>query len=280
MLRQFLVGAAASGCNIAIHALVMVVVIKVARSADELATAYQTLRLISVMIATVTVLMIAHLAEVLVWSLIYAVIDVAPEGADLSYFAFVNYTTLGYGDVTPVKRWHLLGPMTAMNGVLMFGWSTAVIFEVLRMTLLVERRGGSPTEAGMAQLKSTHTTAGLICIKPAEGVRVSLAEALWFCLVRAASKLPNVPRASDSGKQHETLDRIIGVADCRLHDRNDGTTSAVVYCQYVEYPAGCTVRPGVVLRPRPVARAVATPGVGRVGTPTNRGGPVDRAGRR
>jgi hypothetical protein len=57
--------------------------------------------------------------------------------------------------------------------------------------------------------------------------------------------------------------------------------SAVVYCQYVEYPAGCTVRPGVVLRPRPVARAVATPGdVGRVGTPTNRGGPVDRAGRR
>ena len=88
------------------------------------------------MIATVTVLMIAHLAEVLVWSLIYAVFDVAPEGADLVYFAFVNYTTLGYGDVTPVKRWHLLGPMTAMNGVLLFGWSTAVIFEVLRMTLL------------------------------------------------------------------------------------------------------------------------------------------------
>jgi hypothetical protein len=61
--------------------------------------------------------------------------------------------------------------------------------------------------------------------------------------------------------------------------------SAVVYCQYVAYPAGCVVRPGVVLRPRPVARAV-TPGVGapgvgvRAGTPTNRGGPVDRAGRR
>ena len=56
--------------------------------------------------------------------------------------------------------------------------------------------------------------------------------------------------------------------------------SAVVYCQYVDYPAGCTVRAGVVLRPRPVARAVATPGVGAVGTPMNRGGPVDRVGRR
>src|SRR5712671_929629 len=62
--------------------------------------------------------------------------------------------------------------------------------------------------------------------------------------------------------------------------------SAVVYCQYIEYPAGCVVRPGVVLRPRPVARAVVTPGVGapgvgvRPGTPMNRGGPVNRVGRR
>jgi hypothetical protein len=61
---------------------------------------------------------------------------------------------------------------------------------------------------------------------------------------------------------------------------------AVVYCQYIDYPVGCVVRAGVVLRPRPVARAVVTPGVGvpgvgaPPGTPTNRGGPVDRAGRR
>jgi hypothetical protein len=55
--------------------------------------------------------------------------------------------------------------------------------------------------------------------------------------------------------------------------------SAVVYCQYVEYPAGCVVRAGVVLRPRPVARAAAREAV-RPGTPANRGGPVDRVGRR
>jgi len=61
---------------------------------------------------------------------------------------------------------------------------------------------------------------------------------------------------------------------------------AVVYCTYIGYPVGCVARPGVVLRPRPVARAVATPGVGapgvgvRRGTVGNRGGPVNRAGRR
>jgi hypothetical protein len=62
---------------------------------------------------------------------------------------------------------------------------------------------------------------------------------------------------------------------------------AVVYCQYVGVPKGCVVRPGVVLRPAPaVAVGVATPGVGapgvgvRAGTPMNRGGPVNRVGRR
>src|ERR1700730_6038023 len=55
---------------------------------------------------------------------------------------------------------------------------------------------------------------------------------------------------------------------------------AVVYCQYVSYPAGCTVRAGVVLRPRPVARAAVTPGVGAAGTPMNRRGAGDLVGRR
>jgi hypothetical protein len=35
----------------------------------------------------------------------------------------------------PVSAWQLLGPLTAMNGILLFGWSTAVIFEVVRTTL-------------------------------------------------------------------------------------------------------------------------------------------------
>ena len=79
--------------------------------------------------------MVTHAVEVVVWSLAYSLVEAAATGVDLVYFAFVNYTTLGYGDVVPVERWRLLGPITAMNGVLLFGWSTAVIFEVLRRTL-------------------------------------------------------------------------------------------------------------------------------------------------
>jgi hypothetical protein len=97
------------------------------------------LLLTATMIATVVVLMLAHMLEVAVWAATYAIVGAAPREADVVYFAFVNYTTLGYGDVIPVRRWQLLGPATAMCGVLLFGWSTAVIFEVLRRALTLER---------------------------------------------------------------------------------------------------------------------------------------------
>ncbi|MHC2337323.1 hypothetical protein [Bradyrhizobium sp. USDA 4454] len=49
--------------------------------------------------------------------------------------------------------------------------------------------------------------------------------------------------------------------------------NAVVYCTYVGYPAGCVARAGVVLRPRPVARAAVRHNVGG-----NMNGGVNRVG--
>lgn len=135
MVRQFMMGGGFSICNIVIHALVMTAVVRASQWTVALAGSRPNLLLIAVMVATVSVLMAAHVCEVIVWSLAYGLVDAAPANSDLLYFAFVNYTTLGYGDVLPVERWRLLGPMTAMNGVLLFGWSTAVIFEVLRKAM-------------------------------------------------------------------------------------------------------------------------------------------------
>jgi hypothetical protein len=110
MLRQLLAGGAVSVCNIAIHGLVMATVVQLAsRIAGAKDTVRQSLRLAIVMvaaasIATVPVLMVAHFSEVMVWSLAYVIVHAAPAGADPVYFAFVNYTTLGYGDVIPVER--------------------------------------------------------------------------------------------------------------------------------------------------------------------------------
>jgi len=54
---------------------------------------------------------------------------------------------------------------------------------------------------------------------------------------------------------------------------NPTPAEAVVYCQYVSYPAGCVARAGVVLRPRPVARAAVRHNAGG-----NMNGGVNRVG--
>lgn len=63
--------------------------------------------------------------------------------------------------------------------------------------------------------------------------------------------------------------------------------AAVVYCKTIGVPKGCVVRPAapvvdaVVVAPGVAGVGVGAPGVGvRAGEPLNRGGPVDRVGRR
>jgi hypothetical protein len=139
LVTQLLAGGAISVVNISIHALASTWVIQIGRTMGQSARTRSSIFLIRVMIVTVSVLMLAHFCEICIWALVYSMLDVMPATAHASsiYFAFVNYTTLGYGDIVPIERWNLLGPATAMNGVLLFGWSTAVIFEILRRAVAV-----------------------------------------------------------------------------------------------------------------------------------------------
>ena len=136
MFRQLLVGGAVSLVNIAVHSVAMAGVVFVfkRRQAAQDSLRFQV-HLVLLMIAVVLVLNVAHLVEVAIWALLYSVLGVVPLQVSTFYFALVNFTTLGYGDVLPVARWEMLGPLTAMNGILLLGWSTAAIFAVLASQL-------------------------------------------------------------------------------------------------------------------------------------------------
>jgi hypothetical protein len=56
-------------------------------------------------------------------------------GKSVSVFemAFENYTALGYGDIVPPPGLRLFGPMAALNGLLLIGWSVFILFDVMRM---------------------------------------------------------------------------------------------------------------------------------------------------
>ena len=78
MLRQILMGGSISVCNVVIHALFMTAVVRSSQATAVKAASRPNLLLIAVMVATVSVLMAAHVCEVIVWSLAYGLVDAAP----------------------------------------------------------------------------------------------------------------------------------------------------------------------------------------------------------
>jgi hypothetical protein len=136
LLDQIIVGGAPSLTNLIIHAVLLALVVRTVRHLSEPGHARPAvLTDILIIVATGILLVVGHFIEVLIWAATYAVVGAAPPGTDLVYFAFSNYTTLGYGDELPVPQWRLLGPMTALNGILLIGWSTALIFAIIRRGL-------------------------------------------------------------------------------------------------------------------------------------------------
>jgi len=56
------------------------------------------------------------------------------------YFSLVTYSTLGYGDVILSDSHRLLGAFEAANGVIMLGWSTAIVVAALQKIYLKSTR--------------------------------------------------------------------------------------------------------------------------------------------
>ena len=77
-------------------------------------------------------LFLATILEVWSWALLYLSLGVASSLEQAAYFSTVTFTTLGFGDITLDENWRLLSSFEAANGLLMFGWSTALVFAAVR----------------------------------------------------------------------------------------------------------------------------------------------------
>ncbi|MEM6453555.1 MAG: potassium channel family protein [Acidobacteriota bacterium] len=86
-----------------------------------------------VLVETALFLIALHVVEVLIWATAYAVVKPAGLASleDAVYFSFTTFTTLGYGDVVIRDHWKLLTGIESLNGVLLIGWSTALLFAVI-----------------------------------------------------------------------------------------------------------------------------------------------------
>jgi hypothetical protein len=93
-------------------------------------------KVLQVIIGTAIWLMLLHVLEILLWAFAYVLLVPSPRldtFEEATYFSFVTFTTLGYGDITlGVSEWRLLSGIEALNGILLVGWSTALLYAVVQ----------------------------------------------------------------------------------------------------------------------------------------------------
>jgi len=115
----------------ALHALGMKYGIKLVKQEDQgrwFWPASQNLRVTSVVFLMFCISML----ESLLWSVPYLLFGVIDGFEKAFYFSMVTYTTLGYGDVVLPEKWRLLGSFEAASGIIMFGWTTAIVMSAIR----------------------------------------------------------------------------------------------------------------------------------------------------
>ena len=70
--------------------------------------------------------------DTVIWAYVYLRVGAIEQLETALYFSMVTFTTLGYGDVTLSPDWRLLASFEAANGIMMFGWTTALIAAVIQ----------------------------------------------------------------------------------------------------------------------------------------------------
>jgi hypothetical protein len=94
-------------------------------------TRVQILPLLLVML----ILTAGNLLQITLWGSLFLALGEFTEFYEAVYHSAVNFASLGYGDIVMSKSWKLLGPLEAVNGVLMVGMSGAALMVVLQQLI-------------------------------------------------------------------------------------------------------------------------------------------------
>ena len=86
---------------------------------------------VTVMMIVSLVTALVHLSQIALWALAIRMCGETSTFENAFYCSAQNYTALGYGDFVLTEQWRLLGPLEAINGLLLFGLSTGVMFTIM-----------------------------------------------------------------------------------------------------------------------------------------------------
>jgi hypothetical protein len=131
ILIPLIVGLVVTVATIAIHGVVLhSIVMSLRRDLKRGRLGMRIWVNMSFVLAAILLALAGHLAEIGLWASALDISGAAPDIGAAIYSSAGSYTTSG-SDVVLPPQWKLLGPLEAVDGMLLFGVSTAFIFAVV-----------------------------------------------------------------------------------------------------------------------------------------------------
>lgn len=132
MLLNVMIGLSTMAVCLMLQSVLIVVALRYYTRHDVMGnnpTAWSTLRVLN---AVMTLLVVGNLAQLFIWAFVFCLLGEFDALDVAVYHSAVNFASLGYGDIVMSERFRLLGPLEAVNGVLMIGVSTAALMTTLQ----------------------------------------------------------------------------------------------------------------------------------------------------
>lgn len=118
-----------------LHALIQAVAHIAPRRAVLRTPWVRGLATIGLVVMTVVGIFLSHTLHIWLWAFFYLFNHVPPitHLEEAVYFSSVTFSTLGYGDIVLAPYWRIMAGIQAANGMILFGWSVAVLFEIMAL---------------------------------------------------------------------------------------------------------------------------------------------------
>ena len=88
-----------------------------------------------VMGSATLVAILLHGAEAVIWAIVYWGLGALPDGKSALLYSLSAMTTYGHEPVYLANHWQLMGALEALNGVILFGLTTAFLYGMIREVL-------------------------------------------------------------------------------------------------------------------------------------------------
>jgi hypothetical protein len=75
---------------------------------------------------------VLHAVEAGIWAIVYRALGALPDGKSALLYSLNAITTYGHSDLYLTPHWQLMGALEALNGMLLFGLTTAFLYGVLQ----------------------------------------------------------------------------------------------------------------------------------------------------